>query len=104
MRTGSSLSRCHFLTGKSFGGAWAQPELRALGEVGDKGKWTLPGGMGFVKAGAKSQKARAPSMKQGPGWDSASVPRGSLCGQRPALHPQPHPSPVPREPVLSSID
>lgn len=43
-------------------------------------------------------------MKQDPGWGSASVPRGTLCSQRPDPHPQLDPSPVPREPVLSSID
>lgn len=32
-----TVTCCHFLTGKSFGGAWAQHELRALGEV-DKGR------------------------------------------------------------------
>lgn len=54
-----------------------------------QGKVTLPGGMGFVKAGPKSQKARASSLKQGPGWGSASVLRGSLCGQMPDPHPSP---------------
>lgn len=29
-----TVTSCHFLTGKSLGGGWAQPELRALGEEG----------------------------------------------------------------------
>lgn len=83
MRTGSSLSHVAISLLESPSEVLGLSMSSRLWVRWGQGKVTLPGGMGFVKVGPKSQKARAPSMKQGPGWCSASVPRGSLCGQTP---------------------
>lgn len=39
-----------FLAAKPSGGGWAQPELRALRELGAGVGWALTGGMSFVEA------------------------------------------------------
>lgn len=89
MRTGSSLSHVAISLLESPSEVLGLSMSSGLWVRWGQGKVTLPGGMGFVKAGPKSQKARAPSMKQGPGWCNASVPMGSLCGQTPDPHPSP---------------
>lgn len=68
MRTGSSLSHVAISLLESPSEVLGLSMSSGLWVRWGQGKVTLPGGMGFVKAGPKSQKARAPSMKQGPGW------------------------------------
>lgn len=49
---------------KSWGGGWAQPELRASGWGWELGVgWALAGGTGFVKAGAFARKPEAQKRK-----------------------------------------
>lgn len=93
---------CRFLTGKSSGGGWAGPELRAFARGWEpRAGWALSGGMGFVKAEANGQGARGPGGGREP--QNRAEPNVPGTGPFPAAARPALPT-VPGQPAPSSID